>query len=82
MTAEIEHSPDIAAESGPKSAERRSARRVRVFGSLTRRIVVLNLAGLVVLLSGILYLNQFRAGLIDARIQSLTIQGEIMSNAR
>ncbi len=30
---------------------------------------------------GILYLSQFRAGLIDARIQSLMIQGEIIANA-
>ena len=36
------------------------------FSSLTRRIVILNLAGLVALLTGVLYLSQFRAGLIDA----------------
>ena len=34
----------------------------RASSSLTRRIVVLNLAGLVALLVGFLYLNQFRAG--------------------
>lgn len=51
------------------------------FSSLTRRIVILNLAGLAALLFGILYLNQFRAGLIDARVQSLLTQGEIMSAA-
>lgn len=49
--------------------------------SLTRRIVMLNLVGLVALVSGILYLNQFRAGLIDARVQSLLTQGEIMAGA-
>ena len=49
--------------------------------SLTRRIVFLNVAGLVVLVIGILYLSQFRAGLIDARIQSLLVQGEIIANA-
>lgn len=52
-----------------------------VFSSLTRRIVVLNLAALIVLVSGILYLNQFRAGLIDTRVQSLLIQGEIIAGA-
>jgi len=52
-----------------------------VFSSLTRRIVVLNLAALAALVIGILYLNQWRAGLIDARIQSLRIQGEIISAA-
>ena len=38
------------------------------FSSLTRRIVSLNVAGLVALVLGILYLSQFRAGLIDARV--------------
>ena len=54
---------------------------VRASSSLVRRIVVLNLAGLVAMLAGILYLNQFRAGLIEARVQSLQIQGEIMAGA-
>jgi two-component system sensor histidine kinase ChvG len=49
--------------------------------SLTRRIVVLNLAGLVALLLGFLYLNQFRQGLIEARVQSLLTQGEIIAGA-
>ena len=52
-----------------------------IFSSLTRRIVVLNMAGLVVLVIGILYLNQWRAGLIEARVQSLRVQGEIISAA-
>ena len=51
------------------------------FSSLTRRIVFLNLAGLVVLLAGVLYLSQFRAGLIDARVQSLLVQSEIIAGA-
>jgi two-component system sensor histidine kinase ChvG len=49
--------------------------------SLTRRIVVLNVTGLVALSIGILFLSQFRAGLIDARIQSLQVQGEIIAGA-
>jgi two-component system sensor histidine kinase ChvG len=53
----------------------------RASSSLTRRIVVLNLAGLVTLLVGFLYLNQFREGLIEARVQSLLIQGEIIAGA-
>lgn len=52
-----------------------------VFSSLTRRILILNLAGLGVLVVGILYLNQYRDGLIDARVESLMIQGEIMAAA-
>jgi len=49
--------------------------------SLTRRIVVLNLTGLVVLSIGITFLSQFRNGLIDARIQSLLVQGQIIAGA-
>ena len=51
------------------------------FSSLTRRIVFLNVAGLLALVIGILYLSQFRAGLIDARVQSLVVQGEIIASA-
>ena len=51
------------------------------FSSLTRRIVSLNVAGLLALSIGIIFLSQFRAGLIDARIQSLTVQGEIIAGA-
>jgi len=51
------------------------------FSSLTRRIVFLNLTGLVALVIGVLYLTQFRAGLIDARAQSLQVQGEIIAGA-
>ena len=54
---------------------------VQSFSSLTRRIVSLNVAGLVALMVGTLYLSQFRAGLIDARVQSLVVQGEIIAGA-
>jgi len=49
--------------------------------SLTRRIVLLNIAGLFVLVISILYLSQYRAGLIDARVQSLLVQSEIIASA-
>ena len=51
------------------------------FSSLTRRIVILNLAALCVLVAGIMYLNQFRDGLIDAKIDSLRTQGKIIAGA-
>jgi two-component system sensor histidine kinase ChvG len=51
------------------------------FSSLTRRIVSLNIAGLLALVACILYLSQFRAGLIDARAQSLLVQAEIIAGA-
>jgi two-component system sensor histidine kinase ChvG len=76
----------------PRRAARRRAGRIAfarvgrlfggsIFSSLTRRILVLNLAALIALVSGILYLNQFRAGLIDARVESLLTQGEIIAGA-
>lgn len=51
------------------------------FSSLTRRILFLNLAGLAVLVAGILYLNTFRDGLIGARVESLMTQGEIIAGS-
>jgi hypothetical protein len=51
------------------------------FSSLSRRIIFLNVTGLLALVIGVLYLSQFRAGLIDARIQSLLVQGEIIASA-
>jgi two-component system, OmpR family, sensor histidine kinase ChvG len=52
-----------------------------VFSSLTRRILFFNLVALGVLVGGIMYLNQFREGLIDARVESLLTQGEIIAAA-
>ena len=49
--------------------------------SLSRRIVFINVIGLAAFVVGILYLSQFRAGLIDARIQSLVVQGQIIAAA-
>jgi len=53
----------------------------QTFSSLTRRIVFLNVAGLLALSIGITLLSQFRAGLIDARVQSLLVQGQIIAGA-
>jgi two-component system, OmpR family, sensor histidine kinase ChvG len=85
MTREREAERPDASKS--RSVLRRRLRRilravaVQTFSSLTRRIVVLNLAGLVALVVGIFYLNQFREGLIDSRVQALLTQGEIMASA-
>jgi two-component system sensor histidine kinase ChvG len=87
---EADNAPQAAAEE-PVRAERRGitapVRRgfrflvSQSFSSLTRRIVVLNVAGLLALVIGILYLSQFRAGLIEARINSMQVQGEIIAGA-
>ncbi len=81
---------DVRAGTPPSRLRREAALRLRRFfrafgrrlsSSLSRRIVVLNLGGLVALLAGFLYLNQFRQGLIDARSQSLLSQAQIISAA-
>jgi two-component system, OmpR family, sensor histidine kinase ChvG len=76
-----EDTPDIqdnlAGTAGPKSGFwNRFAP-----GSLTTRIFLINLSGLVILALGILYFNQFREGLIAARAQSLRTQAQIMAAA-
>src|SRR5688572_25528895 len=90
MPAAAEASPGEA----PRVARRQRLRRVADYirarwrflvtqssSSLTRRIVLLNVAGLLALVISILYLSQYRAGLIDARVQSLLVQGEIIASA-
>jgi two-component system sensor histidine kinase ChvG len=51
------------------------------FTSIALRIFVLNLLALAVLVGGILYLNQFREGLVDAKVNSLLTQGKIIAEA-
>lgn len=70
-----------------KSRWRLRARRLRrtleasFSSSLTRRIVTLNLGGLVVLVLGFLWLNHFRADIIEAKSQSLKTQAAIIAAA-
>ncbi|TMJ52437.1 MAG: HAMP domain-containing protein [Alphaproteobacteria bacterium] len=56
----------------------RGCRRRRAQRFAAPGVAILPLLALVV---GILYLSQFRAGLIDARVQSLLVQGEIIAGA-
>ncbi|HSM40000.1 MAG TPA: stimulus-sensing domain-containing protein [Afifellaceae bacterium] len=95
MVAETENRQPQATESGsalrtigrlalrgvaPAAALARWLSQIAV-SSLTRRILILNLAALIALVGGILYLNKFRAGLIDARVESLRTQGQIIAAA-
>jgi two-component system sensor histidine kinase ChvG len=91
MAMEVELKKPVAAAKRPRRIPPSLLSRVTVplrrflghyvFSSLTRRILFLNLAGLGVLVVGILYLNTFRDGLIDARVESLMTQGEIIAGA-
>ncbi len=84
------HSDQIFASTGARWRKSRARLRLRAVwrtivsrfsSSLTRRIVVLNLGGLLVLVIGFLLLNQFRADIIEARTQSLTTQAGIIAAA-
>jgi two-component system sensor histidine kinase ChvG len=47
---------------------------------LGRLIIALNLLGLAILIGGALVLNELRRGLVNARIDSLTTQGELIAS--
>ncbi|WP_262692131.1 sensor histidine kinase [Kordiimonas aestuarii] len=53
----------------------------RGLSPLMVRIMVVNSMALLILVGGVLYLNQFRQNLIDERIDALLIQGEIIAGA-
>ncbi|MBU1379122.1 MAG: sensor histidine kinase [Alphaproteobacteria bacterium] len=65
-------------------AVERPPRRSRVRGlpgsRLGRLILALNLLGLAILIVGSLVLNEVRQGLVNARIDSLTTQGELIAS--
>ncbi|BAM92845.1 two-component sensor protein ChvG [Bradyrhizobium oligotrophicum S58] len=79
----VDETPKVSGWQRPLSWLRRAGQFLFAlsFSSLTRRIVSLNIAGLLALVASILYLSQFRAGLIDARAQSLLVQAEIIAGA-
>ena len=82
----IEAAPVEEGAQRPDSASGLARRAWQFFvrqcsSSLTRRIIFLNLAGLLALFIGILFFSTFRAGLIDARRESLLVQGEIIAAA-
>ncbi|MEO1748323.1 MAG: stimulus-sensing domain-containing protein, partial [Pseudomonadota bacterium] len=52
-----------------------------LFSSIIKRILILNLVALVLFMLGISYLNQFRDGLVEARVESLLTQGDIIAGA-
>lgn len=66
----------------PASARERiiqGLKRSAPFSSLQRRIISFNLIGLALLVVGVMYLNQFRSGLIEMRVQALRTEGEIIA---
>jgi two-component system sensor histidine kinase ChvG len=89
MSSEAHSEPFLTAASA-RWRRSRARQRLRLFrraalssfsSSLTRRIVFLNLGGLLVLVVAFLLLNQFRADIIAARTQSLKTQAGIIAAA-
>lgn len=64
----------------PERAPRPSRFRWLPGSKLGRLIVALNLLGLAILISGALVLNELRRGLVNARIDSLSTQGELIAD--
>jgi two-component system sensor histidine kinase ChvG len=70
----------MASDTDTAKPERKRRRSHWLPGSrLGRLIVALNLLGLAILIGGALVLNELRRGLVNARIDSLTTQGELMA---
>ena len=71
--------PDIKTEKREKEKVQKGRRGP--FSSLGRRIMAINLFSVVFLAGAILYLDQFRDGLIEARFQALTTNGRMIAGA-
>jgi two-component system sensor histidine kinase ChvG len=73
----------MASDTATASPERGRAparKAVWPLGSrLGRLIIVLNLLGLAILIGGALVLNEFRQGLIQTRLESLELEGEVIA---
>jgi len=68
-------------ESADNQMDGLKPRKWRLFSSLGRRIMAINLFSVVFLAGGILYLDQFQTGLIEARLQALTTNGRMIAGA-
>ncbi|MEE8333785.1 MAG: stimulus-sensing domain-containing protein [Alphaproteobacteria bacterium] len=58
-----------------------SVPRHRLISPLTRRILYINIAALLVLVAGLLYLGRYQDNLIEAELQSMRTQAEIFAGA-
>ncbi len=70
--------PDPDARRKSRGQPGRGARRV-LFSRLGRTIILLNLLGLAILVGGALILNDSQPGLIEGRLESLGLQGELIA---
>ena len=73
-----QHSRRKAADRLGLHSQSRGGRPV-LFSRLGRTIVLLNLLGLAILVGGALILNESQTGLIQGRLESLSLQGELIA---
>lgn len=73
--------PDAVQTASRRPRRREPRTRGWPLGSkLGQLIIVLNLLGLAVLIGGVLILNELRQGLVQTRLDSLELQGELIAN--
>ncbi|MCG8692095.1 MAG: stimulus-sensing domain-containing protein [Minwuiales bacterium] len=80
-TAERPEASDKASDTERDREQDRLRRRFARRGSLTRRILFINVLALAIFVGGILYIGAFREGLVEARVEALTTQGELIAGA-
>ena len=84
MTADSDAQGANRRTPGERTARASDGRRPLRFSIATSRlgrlIIGLNMLGLAVLIVGALVLNEFRRGLVETRVDSLTTQGEFIAN--
>jgi two-component system sensor histidine kinase ChvG len=73
-------SKDMGAAGRQAAPDRRNVKK-RAFSPLTLRILLVNLVAFAILVGGVLYLDQYRTGLIDSRLKQLHTQAEIIAGA-
>jgi two-component system sensor histidine kinase ChvG len=64
-----------------QGGRRRRVGRRRLISPLTRRVLAVNVLALALLVAGLLYLDEYKAILIDTELQALRTQGEIVAGA-
>jgi len=77
----VKEPEDVGVEQPIKPPVGRSWAQRMVPSRLAARITLINILGLLLLSVGILYFNQLRQGLINARSESLMVQGQIIASA-
>ncbi len=74
-------SRDSSGEVAVSQARSRRAGGLRPRITLTRRILFINVLALAILVGGVFYLDQFRQGLLAARLDALTTQAKMIAAA-